>query len=231
VEVVGEAADGSEAVALIESERPDLALLDLQMPEVDGLAVVRLVKRDRLPLVAFVTAHDEYAVKAFESNAIDYLLKPVGRKRLRATLDRAFERLETPGWRRRQERELRSAATRYELPKGGPYLERIPVRRREEILILPVDHLAAVEAEGELLHLTTVRGDKHVISHRLKNLEARLDPARFIRLSRGALANVKMIVRFSPMPGGTYVAVLANRQELPVSRSQARVLRDRLLRL
>ena len=92
--MVGEAKSGKEAVALIERERPDLALLDWQMPELDGLGVVRMLKKDAIPLVAFVTAYDEYAVKAFEVNAVDYLLKPVDRARLRDTLRRAQERLE-----------------------------------------------------------------------------------------------------------------------------------------
>jgi two-component system, LytTR family, response regulator len=231
VEVAGEAANGSEAVKLIEAVRPDLALLDLQMPEVDGLGVVRLLGRGLTPLVAFVTAHDEYAVKAFEVNAIDYLLKPVAKKRLLQTLDRAKEQLERPAGRERQEKRLRAAVARYEGALGTAYLERIPVRRREEILILPVEQVASIEAEGELLHLTTLKGERHTISYRLKNLEARLDPGRFVRLSRGALANIRMITRFSPMPGGTYLALLANRQELSVSRSQARILRDRLMRL
>src|SRR5947207_5340713 len=94
VEIVGEAANGRDAVTLIESTRPDLALLDLQMPEVDGLGVVRLLKKNRTPLVAFVTAFDEYAVRAFEVNAVDYLLKPVEASRLRQTIDRARARLE-----------------------------------------------------------------------------------------------------------------------------------------
>src|ERR687886_1015838 len=94
VEIVGEAEDGAAAVELIERERPDLALLDLQMPEVDGLGVVRLLRNTSMPLVAFVTAYDEYAVRAFEVNAVDYLLKPVDRVRLRETLNRAQERIE-----------------------------------------------------------------------------------------------------------------------------------------
>ena len=92
--VVGEAASGQEAVALVERTQPDLALLDLQMPELDGIGVVRMLKKRRMPLVAFVTAYDEYAVRAFELNAVDYLLKPVDKRRLRETLNRARERVE-----------------------------------------------------------------------------------------------------------------------------------------
>ena len=94
VKLVGEADNGADAIEIIEQEKPDLALLDLQMPEIDGLSVVRLLKKGRMPLVAFVTAYDEYALRAFELNAVDYLLKPVDRVRLRDALNRAQERLE-----------------------------------------------------------------------------------------------------------------------------------------
>jgi two-component system LytT family response regulator len=97
--------------------------------------------------------------------------------------------------------------------------------------MIPTEQIVSAVADGELLHLTTVRNEKHVISYRLKDLEARLDPERFVRLSRGALANVRMITKFSPMPGGTYLAIMSNGQELQVSRSQARALRGTLLRL
>jgi two-component system LytT family response regulator len=230
VELVGQATNGTEAVETVERLEPDLALLDLQMPELDGLGVVRMLKKDCVPMVAFVTAYDEYAVKAFELNAIDYLLKPVSRDRLRETLDRAEERLERPRWRQQETARLKAAANQYETEKAQ-FLERIPVRKRDQIVILPVDQIASVVADGELLHLTTHRNERHTISYRLKDLEARLDPAKFVRLSRGALANVKAISRFAPMPGGTYLATLLNQQEVPVSRSQARVLRDHLLKL
>ncbi|MCW5969812.1 MAG: response regulator transcription factor [Blastocatellales bacterium] len=231
VELMGEAATGPEAVELIERERPDLALLDLQMPELDGLGVVRVIRKDRLPLVAFVTAYDEYAVKAFEVHAIDYLLKPVDRGRLRETLNRAHERLERAELLEDEALRLRRAAADYDEATRPLYLERLPIRRRDEIYILPVRDIASIVAEGELLHITTANNEHHVFSYRLKDLEARLDPARFVRLARGTLANLEMITRISPMPGGTYVVTLSNQQQLNVSRLQARVLRDQLLRL
>ena len=113
VEVIGEAASGAECVEMIEQLSPDLVLLDLQMPEVDGLGVVRLVRRDKLPLIAFVTAYDEYAVRAFEMNAVDYLLKPVDPARLRATVNRAMERLERAELRPGDADRIRAAATEY----------------------------------------------------------------------------------------------------------------------
>lgn len=231
VTLAGEAATGAEAVALILAEKPDLALLDLQMPDGTGLEVVRRLPEASLPLVAFVTAFDDYAVEAFELNAIDYLLKPVEQARLEATLTRARERMGAGETASARAAALNVAARSYEQASRRAYIERIPVRKRDEVLILPTRQIASIVAEAELLHLTTVTGERHTINHRLHALETRLDPRRFIRLGRGILANVDQIARVVAMPGGTFEAVLHNGQTLPVSRIQARVLRETLLRL
>jgi two-component system, LytTR family, response regulator len=231
VALIGEAETGTEAVELIEAKRPDLALLDLQMPELDGLGVVRLLRKNTMPLIAFVTAYDEYAVKAFELNAVDYLLKPVDASRLRVTIQRAQERLEHSDWRNAETQRLTAAANEYAQATPLPLLERIPVRQRDEIVIVPVKEVASVVAEGELLHLTTAKNESYTLTYRLKDLEARLDPAKFIRLGRGVLANLDMLRRVSALPGGTYVATLANGQQLNVSRLQGRILREQLLKL
>lgn len=231
VTVVGEAASGKEAVSLITHERPELALLDLHMPELDGIGVVRMLKKHEMPLIAFVTAYDEYAVRAFEINAVDYLLKPVEKKRLRETLNRVQERLEHAEIVAEQRTRVGAAIDAYETAGKPPYLERVPVRRRDEVVLVPVNQIASIVAEGELLHLTTARSEKHTITYRLKDLEARLDPERFIRLGRGTLANIESIAKVSMMPGGTHVAVLGNGQRLAVSRLQSRILRERLLKL
>jgi two-component system LytT family response regulator len=230
VAIVGEAKSGKEAVALIERERPDLALLDLQMPELDGIGVVRMLAKPAVPLIAFVTAYDEYAVKAFEINAVDYLLKPVEKKRLRDTLNRARERVERAELAAEAGR-VDAAIAAYESAARPPFLERIPVRRRDEIVIVPVSRVVSIVAEGELLHLTTTGGDRYTINHRLKDLEARLDPAQFMRLGRGTLVSVDQITRIGMMPGGGHLAILANGQKLPVSRIQSRTLRERFLKL
>jgi two-component system LytT family response regulator len=231
VQLVGEAESGEEAITLIESKKPHLALLDLQMPEVGGLDVARRIAGASLPLVAFVTAFDDYAVEAFELNAIDYLLKPVQKARLVATLDRVRARLKNPEPIEQRSATLNAAATAYQQAARRQYLERIPVRRRDEVVILNVRQIASAIAEGELLHLTTIANDHYTITHRLHALEAKLDPRRFVRLGRGTLANLDVITRVSPMPGGTYMATLSNGQELPVSRIQSRILRETLLKL
>ncbi len=231
VEVVGEAANGAEAVELIERVAPDLALLDLQMPEVDGLGVVRLLRKERMPLIAFVTAYDEYAVRAFEMNAIDYLLKPVEPARLRATINRAIERLEHADWRPADADRLRAASSDYAELQPSSLLKRIPVRKRDDIFLVPVDQIVSIVADGELLNLTTKSGDRYTITYRLKDLETRLDPAQFVRVSRGTLLSLPMIQKLTPQPGGTYVAVLYNGTEHQVSRIRGRVLREQLLKL
>ena len=231
VVVVGEATSGREAVAVIETEKPDLALLDWQMPELDGIGVVRMLKKDAMPLIAFVTAYDEYAVRAFEVNAVDYLLKPVEKARLRVALNRAQERIEHREIVAEQAVRVGAALDVYEGLAKPPYLERIPVRHREEVIIVPVHQLASIVADGELLHITTAKNERHTIAYRLKDLERRLDPASFFRLGRGTLVNVDLITKVNVMPGGTHVVILGNGQKLSVSRLQSRILRDRFLKL
>src|SRR5215203_68651 len=230
-ELVGEAENGADAVEIIKQLKPDLALLDLRMPEVGGLEAVRLLRKSQMPLVAFVTAYDEYAVQAFEVNAVDYLLKPVEKSRLRETLNRAHERLEQEDWRAVETENVRHAAQIYNETARAGYLERIPVKRREEIFLIPVAEIASIVADGELLHITTGRNQKYVINYRLKDLEMRLAPDKFIRLSRGAIANLEMISRVSPLPGGTYLIALKNGQEIASSRQQSRILREKILKL
>lgn len=229
VEVVGEAANGKEALDLIEAARPDLALLDLHMPETGGLDVARLVKAGATPSIAFVTAHDDFAIQAFELNAIDYLLKPVERDRLASTLDRARTRAAAAPAERA--RSLSDASAALESVARHDYLERIPVRKRDQTVILPVRQISSIVADGELLHLTTIGNDRFTISHRLHALEARLDPRKFVRLSRGTLAALDQIKKVTPLPGGTYQVQMGNGETLQVSRIQSRVLRDTLLRL
>jgi two-component system LytT family response regulator len=234
VRIVGEADSGRQAVAMIVREKPDLALLDLHMPELDGLGVIRALKKHEVPLVAFVTAYEEYAVRAFELNAVDYLLKPVDKARLRDTLNRAQERME-----RREDgapapdigSRLSAAAAAYESVARPGFIDRIPIRKRDELTFVPVDEIASVVAEGELLHVFTTKHARHTITYRLKDLEPRLDPARFVRLGRGTLANLDALVKVNVMPGGTHVAILANGQKLQISRIQSRRLRARLFKL
>jgi two-component system LytT family response regulator len=234
VEIVGEAADGADAITQIEQLAPDLVLMDLHMPEIDGLAVVRLLRRDCASLIAFVTAYDQHAVEAFELNAIDYLLKPVEPARLRNTVNRAIERLEHADFASiavRESERVRAVADAFGDPAVVTPLQRVPVRRAEDTIFVRVDDISTVVADGELLRLTTVNNDRHVITYRLKDLEARLPKGQFIRLSRGALASIARITSVSPMPGGTYSVLMSNGQRVDVSRIRSRVIRNQLLKL
>ncbi len=231
VEIVGEAENGMEAIEIIERTKPDLALLDLQMPEVTGLEVVKLLRKKFMPMVAFVTAYDEFAIQAFELNAVDYLLKPIERSRLNETLRRAYDRLEEDDFRETEVASLRAALASYEESTSQPFLERIPLKQRNEIVLLPVGEIASIVANGELLNITTTDNRVFTINYRLKDLEARLEQTRFVRLSRGTLINVNMIKKVSPMPGGLYQVLLSNNQTLSSSRLQSRVFREQYLKL
>ncbi len=229
--IVGEAENGAEAIEIIKETKPDLALLDLQMPIASGIEVIKLLRKSQLPLVAFVTAYDEFAVQAFDVNAVDYLLKPVEKARLRETLNRAHERLEQTDFREMESANLKAAAAVYGEISSQTWLERIPIRLRDEILLLPVSEVVSIVADGELLQITNLQNKKYTINFRLKDLEARLDSKRFVRLSRSGLVNLEAIARISPMPGGTYLVALKNGQEISSSRLQSRILREKLLKL
>jgi two-component system, LytTR family, response regulator len=231
VDLVGEAENGADAVEQIKTLKPDLALLDLQMPELSGIDVVKALRKSQMPLTAFVTAFDEYAVQAFELNAVDYLLKPVEKSRLRDAITRAAERLEHDDWRTSESERIRSAVTTYETAKNDEPLERIPVRKRDDIFLVQVSDIVSIVADGELLQITTKENQKYVINFRLKDLELRLDERMFVRLSRGAIVNLNSISKVSPLPGGTYQITLENGQAIASSRLQSRILRAQLLKL
>jgi two-component system LytT family response regulator len=112
-----------------------------------------------------------------------------------------------------------------------PRLDRLPIRYRNEVSLVPVNEIASIVADGENLHIVTVENEQHTLNYRLKDLETRLDPARFVRLGRGALVNIDMLKKVVVLPGGSHKAILTNGQELPISRIQARVFRDKLLKL
>ncbi|WDT79422.1 MAG: histidine kinase [Candidatus Manganitrophus sp.] len=175
VELLGEAENGPAAVELIKRTKPDLALLDLQMPGLDGLAVARSFQKEPRPLVVFVTAHDKFAVSAFEVEAFDFLLKPIDRGRLRDLFRRAMKRLELIDLLEEDPSPERAGGAGNGSDRR--YLERIPVKQKENILLLPVSQIASIVADGELLYVTTVKRERYCINHRLKSLERRLDPA------------------------------------------------------
>lgn len=231
VEVLAESENGAEAVDAIRKLSPDLVLLDLEMPVKGGMEAVRSLSSEEMPLVAFVTAFDGFAVQAFEVNAVDYLLKPVDAERLRETIDRAKERLKDGSWRATESENLTNVLDDYEQVRREGFLERIPVKDKEDIILIPVTEVSSVSADGELLHIATVANTRHIINHRLKDLELRLDPSRFVRLSRSAIVAIDEVDRVTPLPGGTYAVMMRNGLEFQSSRIQSRLLRERILRI
>jgi two-component system LytT family response regulator len=217
VELIGEAKNGIQAVEMIESEPPDLVLLDIQMPGLDGFGVIEALEEP--PPIIFVTAYDEYAIRAFEINALDYLLKPFSRERLEKAIRRAQEALAG-------EHDLteRLAPLLESLAAQGRYLTRLAVRDRGCIRVLDVDEIdwLGVENEQVLVH---VEGDAYPIRRTLSKLEARLDPARFFRAHRSAIVNLDRVSEIIPWFKGSHKLRLTTGAEVDLSRAQARALR------
>ena len=216
-----EAANGLEAVTMIERERPDLVFLDVQMPELDGLGVIDAVGATEMPLTVFVTAYDQHAIRAFESNALDYLLKPYSDERLEATLARARTRLtETQAGNL-----LRLTASTAR--PAGRYLDRLVLKSAGVARFLRVDEIDWIEGAGVYVNLHV--GGKSLL-HRsaLTQLAASLDPDRFIRVHRSAIVNIDSIVQLNAVSHGEFDATLRDGSVARISRTYRAQLEQRL---
>lgn len=219
VEIVGEAAGGREAVDLIRRTRPDLAFLDVQMPECDGFQMLTEVGLGAAPAIVFVTAYDEYALRAFEVNAVDYLLKPYDDARFAAALQRAREAV-----RRRQaevvDARLFQLLNYLQSASRAPreeHSDRILVKSSGEIFFLKGEEIDWIEAEGDYMKFH-VGGKTHLMRETMARLEARLDPKRFIRIHRSTIVNVDRMRKLSPSFAGEYAVVLNDGTKLKLSR-------------
>lgn len=209
VEVVGECANGFEAVKAVAELRPQLLLLDVQMPRLNGFEVLELLPE--APAVVFVTAHDEFALRAFEAHAVDYLLKPFSPERLAEAIRRARTRLG-------QSPPVAAAALHRAARPTMPYLERVLVREGTRVHVLAVAAIDYVEAQDDTLVLH-VAGARHRKQQTLTALEAQLDPGRFVRIHRTFLLNVERLARLERYAKDSYLAILADGTRLPVSRA------------
>lgn len=218
VDVIGEAADGLQAVDLIEREHPDLVLLDIQMPGLDGFGVLEAL--DEPPQAIFVTAYDEYAIHAFEVHALDYLLKPFSRGRLEDALERAREALD-------EDRDIAAqlAPLLQGLAQEGRYLTRLAVRDRGRIRVLHVDEIDWIGVAGDLI-CVHVASECYRVRRTLAELEARLDPVHFFRAHRSALVNLDRVSEVVPWFKGGHKLRLTTGEEIDLSRSRARALRQ-----
>ena len=215
VEVVAECPNGFEAVKAVAELKPDLLFLDVQMPKLDGFEVLELIAEG--PAVIFVTAYDQYALRAFEAHAVDYLLKPFGADRLKVALERTKERL---GGKLPPPPELAAAAR-----PPAQYLERIVVKDGSRVHIIPVSKLDYAEAQDDYVALA-VEGKKHLKQQTLSNLEKALDPERFLRIHRSYIVNLDRLGKVEPYGKDTHVVILTTGAQLPVSRSGYARLRE-----
>jgi two-component system LytT family response regulator len=225
VAAVAEAADGEAAVAAIEKQHPDLVFLDVQMPELDGLGVIDAIGAAEMPLTVFVTAYDQHAIRAFEANALDYLLKPFSDERFEATMARAKARLDERSIGEFGQRVMKMAAM---APTGADRrLDRLVVKSAGTTRFIRVVDIDWIEAAG--VYVTLHVGGKELLYRAaLNDLAERLDPRRFVRVHRSALVNIESIIQLEPMSHGEFEAVIKNGSRTRVSRTYRTLLEKRL---
>lgn len=215
MEIVGECANGVEAVAAVQSLRPDLMLLDVQMPQVDGFAVLDALKSDYLPLVIFVTAFDHYAIQAFEVHALDYLLKPFDRERFEAAIEHAKTYIRGT---RDDHLDRRILSLLKQIEADSKHLERLVVKSGGRVFFLLTGEIDWIEAEGNYVKVHT-GGKSHLLRESISGLEAQLDPKEFIRIHRSTIVNLRRIRELQPWSHGEYHVILHNGTELTLSRN------------
>ncbi|HEU4653857.1 MAG TPA: response regulator [Steroidobacteraceae bacterium] len=211
IEIIGQAANGFEAVKLAEELAPDLMFLDIQMPKLSGFEVLELLG-ERAPVVIFTTAHDEFALRAFEVHAVDYLLKPVEPPRLAAAVERAAERLRArvPPPSAQQ---LAAAAR-----PPGRSLERVLIRHEGRVHVLPLERIDFVEAQDDYLSFS-VGGKRLRKQQTMSDLESQLDATRFVRIHRSFILNVERLARIDLYGKDSWLAILSDGTKLPMSRT------------
>jgi two-component system LytT family response regulator len=233
VAVIGEAEDGLAAVEAIREQVPNLVFLDVQMPGLNGIDVIEEVGREQMPVTVFVTAYDQYAIKAFDLAAVDYLLKPFDDERFEQAFERARNRIadrDTDAISRRLLRMLQEkdpSLLEDETAPDEPYLERIAVQGRGKARIVSVDDITHITADGSYAELHTADGT-HVIRERMKALAARLDPADFVRVHRSAIVRLDEVELILRSGGGNYAVRLGDGTTVSVSRGRIEELQERL---
>jgi two-component system LytT family response regulator len=224
VESISEARNGREAVAAIRDQRPNLVLLDVQMPRMDGFAVVEAIGADRMPSVIFVTAHDHYAVRAFEISAVDYLLKPVTAERFQTAFGRATSRLLAPA----ADESARQMITMLDaIAHPARRLSRFAIRSAERTIFVPVDAVDWIEASQNYVCLHVGQAS-HLVHVSMNNIEAALDPGCFLRVHRSHIVNVTRIKQVWSLARGQHVIELRSGARVPSGRTYGDRVRDLL---
>jgi two-component system LytT family response regulator len=217
VEIIGQCANGPETVSAIEELAPDLVFLDVQMPEMDGFQVVRALDATRVPAVVFVTAYDEYAVRAFEVHALDYLLKPFSGVRFRATLEHVRDQLQRHRTSDLGRRLLALAPTLWDKSGTTRAADRLLVRSTGRVHFVRTAEIDWCEAAGNYVRLH-VGGDSHLFRETMNGLESKLDPRHFVRIHRKTIVNVERIEELRSSLGGECTVYLRNGAKLTLSR-------------
>ena len=226
IEVVGQCRDGEEAVTAIVDHSPDLVFLDVQMPALNGFEVIEAVGSEKMPLVIFVTAYDQHALKAFQVRALDYLLKPFDRERFQDALQRArtqIQRDETGDIGRRL------LALVKDLRRDQPKTDRLVVKSGGRLFFLRTDEVDWIEASGNYVRLH-VGPASHLLRETMNAIEARLDPEKFFRIHRSRIVNMERIQEMQPWLNGEYAVVLRDGTRLTLSRGYREKLQERLAR-
>lgn len=230
VEIAGQVENGEEAVAAIQRLSPDLVFLDVQMPKLSGIDVVREVGPENMPAVIFVTAYDEYALDAFELAALDYLVKPFDNERFEQALSRARETItlrEAGTLQSRLKALLQEQSAEEPTASESAYLERISVDMRGQVRIIAVEDIDFIAADGSYAELH-VRDDTYLIRERMQTLEDRLDPQQFMRIHRSFIVQLDRIESLLVSAGGKYAVRLKSGEKLKMSRSRREELEKRL---
>jgi DNA-binding LytR/AlgR family response regulator len=219
IEICGEALNGLDALTLIPRLKPDLVLLDLQMPGLGGFDVIHRLPREALPFIVIVTAYDQHAVRAFDAGALDYLLKPVSRDRLEKTINRARS------LRGRTSEIADSLARLSDLGDTSPRSRRIAGKSGEEYYLLNLEDVLAFQAEREIVWIITLK-QRYMATQTLRAIEERLQGSAFQRVHRNALVNVSHVRKMTPLSSQRWMLTLTNAQELIVSKRQAHSMRE-----
>ena len=224
VEQITPARDGEEAITTIHDDSPDLVFLDVQMPQMNGFDVIEAVGSDKMPLVIFVTAYDQHALKAFQVRALDYLLKPFDRERFTDALQRARKQLE-----RDETGDLgrRLLALVKDLRRDQPRSDRLVVKSGGRLFFLRADEIDWVEAAGNYVRLH-VGPASHLLRETMNAIEGRLDPEKFFRIHRSRIVNMERIQELQPWLNGEYAVLLRTGTRLTLSRGYREKLQDRL---
>lgn len=220
VDLVAECADGEQVIAAVLETRPDVLLLDMQMPGRTGLEVLVALGEERPRAVVFVTAHDQYAIDAFEQHAVDYLLKPFDQRRFRVALARVRERLGA-GSDDRLDQLLKALAPR------TTWLERIPAKVANRVTLVPVGEIRWIEAADNYVRLHTADG-QYVVRDTMNHLAGQLDPKRFARVHRSTIVNLGVVGSLVAQPSGDYTVLLEGGTSLTMSRSYRKAFEEQI---